>query len=449
MVRDIARATNKEVAWQISGADIEIDRKVIDLVKDPLIHLVRNAIDHGIELGDERAAAGKPREGVVSLRIEQVDGGRVAIEIADDGRGLNRAAIRSAAVRMRSLTAEQAAAVSDNEAIDLAFRAGISTSPVISTISGQGLGLAIVRESIERMEGRLAVRSSPGVGTVIRLDLPATIATYRGLLIGSGGGMLLWPLESIERAIGIPTHEISPNLARGAYEFNGRALPFGRLSSIFGFAKAQQRRDERARSPAIVVRSAERRGIVLIDEVFGEREIVIKGFRPPLRRLRNVLTTGLLGTGQLVLVARPSDIIQSIHTSARDETESIVRAAAQIFRILVVDDSITTRTMERNLFEAAGYEVHTVADGVEALNMLCGESFDLLVSDVDMPRMNGFELTERVRADTRLAQMPIVLVTALESREDKERGVRVGANAYVLKSAFNQSHLLEIVRRLI
>jgi two-component system chemotaxis sensor kinase CheA len=391
---------------------------------------------------------GKPREGTITVAFRQADGGRLAISVSDDGSGLDLASVRNAAVRSRAVSAEQARNMSDEEATDLAFRAGVSTSPVISSISGHGLGLAIVRERIERVEGRLSVKSVPGAGTRIELDLPTTIATYRGLLVGAGTGKVLWPFEAVEKAIGIPRQQIASSLACGSYNFESRALPIGRLAAIFGSDASRGAPDDRQRLPAIVVRDGDRRAILLVDEVLGETEVVIKEIKAPLVRVRNVQTAGILGTGELVLVVRPSDVLSSIRSGHGLVSEPADSVTERTLRILIVDDSITTRTMERNLFEAAGYQVRTAADGVEALGLLQDGNFDLVVSDVDMPRMDGFELTQRVRGNERWAHLPIVLVTALETREDKERGVRVGANAYVLKSAFNQSNLLEIVRRL-
>ena len=449
MVRDLCRETGKEVVWEVIGANLEIDRKVLDLVKDPLIHLVRNAIDHGIEAPDARVAGGKARRGRVSVTIAPADGGRISVEVADDGRGFAIDAIRDAAVRSRLASAERIAELSDADVAELAYSSGISTSPVITTISGRGRGLAIVRERIERVEGRVSTHSTAGVGTVIRLEFPASIATYHALLVEAGGARFLLPIESVERAFAVPREDAAQALARGLLSDAGKALPFGSLAAILGLPRTAPTEEERRVQPCILVRSAERQGVLLIDEVIGEHEVVIKDLRPPLRRVRNVLATGLLGTGQLVLLLRPLDVLLSIHTrAAGPETPAPAIARPHALRILVVDDSITTRTMERNLFEAAGYAVRVAPDGIEAWNMLQTADIDMVVSDVDMPRMDGFELTTRIRAHPKLAELPVVLVTALETREDKERGIRVGANAYVLKSGFNQANLLEIVRRL-
>jgi two-component system chemotaxis sensor kinase CheA len=445
MVRDLCRETGKDVEWQLAGGDLEVDRKVLELVKDPLIHLVRNAIDHGIEPPAAREAAGKHRRGRVAVTVAPTEGGRISIEVADDGGGFALDALRDAAVRSRLTSADQVAALSDADVADLAYSAGVSTSPVITTISGHGRGLAIVRERIERVEGRIATRSS-AAGTVIRLEFPASIVTYRALLVQVAGNRFLLPLESVERVFAVPRAGVAPALARGLLSVADRELPFGSLGAILGLPSPAGASETEL--PCLVVRSGDRHGVLLVDDVIGDQEVVIKDLRPPLRRVRNVLAAGLLGTGDLVLVLRPLDVLASIHQRPAAGGAPAAVATPRVLRVLVVDDSLTTRTMERNLFEAAGYQVRVASDGVDAWNVITTEHVDVVVSDVDMPRMNGFELTSMIRSDLNVAQLPIVLVSALEAREDKEQGIRVGANAYVLKSGFNQANLLDIVRRL-
>lgn len=448
MVREICRSTGKDVAWHSSGEHLEIDRKVLGLVKDPLIHLVRNAIDHGIEAPKDREALGKPRRGQISVTIEAIDGGRVSIEVADDGRGFAIDALRNAAVRSRLSSAEQVAAMSDADVAELAFDAGVSTSPVVTTISGHGRGLAIVRESIERVEGSISTRSTPGVGTVIRLELPASIVTYRALLVSAERTPFLFPFEAVDRVFPLARDEVRSALARGLFTVGDEEFPFGHLGTALGLVRTSPADDQRPELPCLVVRSGDRRGIVLVDEIGGDHEVVIKDLRPPLQRVRNVLATGLLGTGDLVLVLRSSDVLLALQSPPLRQSEAVTAAAIRVVRILVVDDSITTRTMERSLFETAGYRVRVAADGVDGWDVLQSESIDLVVSDVDMPRMDGFELTSRIRAHPKFAELPVVLVSALGTREDKDRGLRAGANAYVMKSGFDQTTLLEIVRRL-
>ena len=449
MVRDLCRETGKEVDWHVVGAELEIDRKVLELVKDPLIHLVRNAIDHGIEMPHEREAAGKPRRGNITVRIAPSESGRIRIEVSDDGRGFALDAIRDAVVRARVTTVEKVAALSDPEVAQLAFSAGVSTSPVITTISGHGRGLAIVRERIERVEGRIATFSVPGQGTRIRLGFPASIITYRALLVQTRGQRFLLPLDAIERVFALPEVEVRAALERGALTSDEDALPFGNLGAILGLPRLAGAENERENMrQCVVVRSEDRVGVLLVNDVLGESEVVIKQLRPPLLRIRNVLASALLGTGELVLVLRPHGILTSIKAHAASDLPVAPLASPRARRVLVVDDSTTTRTMERNLFEAAGYTVRVAADGADAWEILQREELDIFVSDVDMPRMNGFELTAHIRSEPRLRELPVVLVTALEGREDKEQGIRVGANAYVLKSGFNQANLLDLVRRL-
>jgi two-component system chemotaxis sensor kinase CheA len=449
MVRDLGRDTGKEVAWRSSGGHLELDRKVLELVKDPLIHLVRNAIDHGIESPTEREAAGKPRRGNVSVTIAVVAGGRIAVEVADDGRGFAIDAIRDAVVRSHVSPAEKVAAMSDADVTELAYNAGVSTSPVVTTISGHGRGLSIVRERLERVGGRISTRSNAGIGTVIRLEFPASIVTDRALLLQVAGTTFLLPLDAVDRAFAIPRADVPLALARRELTRGDETLPFGSLAAVLGLAPAATAGDERRELPCLLVRSGDRRGIILVDEVLGEHEVVIKAFRPPLLRVRNIRAAGLLGTGRLVLVLRPHDIVLALPSLVPHRTDVPLAPISKLLRVLIVDDSITTRTMERNLFEAAGYHVCVAADGLEGWNVLQTETVDVVVSDIDMPRMDGFELTTRIRADRTLAELPVVLVTAREAREDKERGLRVGANAYVLKSSFDQTNLLDIVRRLV
>jgi two-component system chemotaxis sensor kinase CheA len=448
MVRDLCEQTGKRAVWSLNDPGLEVDRKVIDMVKDPLIHLVRNAIDHGIESPADRKAAGKPEEGRVSINVTPSGAGRVSIEVADDGRGLDVEALRDAAVRARILSRPQAAELADREVIELAFRSGVSTNAVVTSISGLGLGLSIAREQAERIGGSIAIDTVRKVGTRITLDLPTTIASYRGILVRVGDTKLLVPAEAVERVIGLPEREVKSTLQAGFLTYGGASLPVAQLASVLGLP-ASARSAERHVAPCVIVESAARMAAVVVDDVLGEAEVLVKDFPPPIKRVRNLSSIGLLGTGELSMVLRPSDVVSTVYSGAIEVEPRPDGASARQLRLLVVDDSITTRTMERNLFENAGYSVIVAADGMEAWSLLQSEPVDLVVSDVDMPRMNGFELTESIRKDPRLGELPIVLVTALETRDDKERGVRSGANAYVLKSSFDQSNLLEIVGRLI
>jgi len=448
MVRSLADELGKQVEWIVRGADLEVDRKVLEAMKDPLIHLVRNAIDHGIESPNVRTKTGKPSQGHIALTITSLEKNRIEIRVEDDGRGIDLDQVRAAAIRAKHLTAEEAQALSDDAALDLIYRSGISTTPLVSDLSGHGLGLAIVRERVERLDGLIRVETHPGTGTTVRITLPVTVATFRGLLVRAGEQLYLLPVEAVERTFHFLPKEAEGTEGRPMIRWEGRPLLLAQLTELLDLQTRKDRSESNGKQPCVVVRAQEARAGLLVDDVAGEQEVVVKELGPPLLRVRNVTEAGLLGTGQVVLILRPADLLRSIRESPRPLPASSVPEAAQKRPvILVVDDSITTRTMEKNLLEAAGYQVHVAVDGVEAWTLLKSEAIDLVVSDVDMPRMNGLELTAKIRADRDMANLPVILVTALESREDKERGLEVGANAYIVKSSFDQSNLLEFIRR--
>ncbi len=450
MVRDLAGARGKEVEWVAQGADLEMDRKVLEAIKDPLIHLVRNAVDHGIEPPAIRAEAGKPPKGRVGVIIAALEGNRIEIRVEDDGAGIDVARVKAEAVRSRLLTAEDAERLSDEDTLGLIYRSGLSTSPIITDLSGHGLGLAIVKERVEQLGGQIHLDTRAGLGTTVRIIVPATIATFPGLLVEAGGQPFLLPVDAIERAIRIAPDAIETVEGREAIRFDGRPLAVARLGRLLGLPERDDQREPGSQFPCVVVRSGEERAALLVEEILGDREVLVKELRPPLVRVRNVAGAGLLGTGRLVLILRPADLLKSALERPRPAVAPVASPHEERQKtILVVDDSITTRTMEKNLLEAVGYRIRVAVDGIDAWTQLKSEAFDLVVSDVDMPRMNGFDLTARIRADQALADLPVVLVTALELREDKERGVEVGANAYIIKSSFDQSNLLEIIRRLV
>ncbi|MGH7371984.1 MAG: hybrid sensor histidine kinase/response regulator, partial [Candidatus Methylomirabilales bacterium] len=450
MVRDLAAKQGKEIEWVAQGTDLEMDRRVLESMKDPLIHLVRNAIDHGIEPPEERAQAGKANRGHLAVTVAALEGGRIQIRVEDDGRGIDPARVRAAAVRARLITAEEAEALSEDAARDFIFRSGVSTSPIITDVSGHGLGLAIVKERVDRLEGQIRLETQVGVGTTVIMILPATIATFRGLLVYAGREPFLIPTEAVERVIRINPDAIARLEGHTVIHYKDQPLGIATLSHLLGLPEPDGESERPGAHPCVIVRSGEERAALLVEQILGDREVLVKELRPPLVRVQNVASAGLLGTGEVVLILRPADLLRAIREAPSPQAPPAPPEQADRQKvILVVDDSITTRQMERNILEAAGYQVRVAVDGMDAWTALKSEKFDLVVSDVDMPRMDGFELTTRIRADKKLAEMPVVLVTALEAREDKERGVEVGATAYIIKSSFDQSNLLEIIRRFI
>ncbi|MFN3652133.1 MAG: response regulator [Armatimonadota bacterium] len=448
MIRDLARETGKEVELTLTGTELELDRRVLERIKDPLIHLLRNAVDHGIESPEVREQAGKPREGRIRLSFGAAESRRIEVAVADDGAGIRPEVVREAAVRSRLIGADNARTLSAQDSLELLFQPGFSTSPVVTRVSGQGLGLPIVRERVEGVGGSLQVESDSGAGTTVRMLLPATIATVSGLLVRAGERQFLLPVQSVEHVLRITEADVTSLSGRTGIYRMGQFLPVSPLQTLLDLPGGATL--GAGRLPCLVLVAGQERIGLLVDEVLGERELLAKELEPPLVRVRHVAGAGLLGTGELVLTLRAAELIRTSLASESAPLRSTPPAArSRAPVILVVDDSLTTRVMEKNLLESAGYTVKTAVDGMEAWTLLASESFDLLVSDVDMPRMDGFELTARIRADARLRELPVILVTAMESREHRERGVLAGANAYVIKSSFEESNLLEIITRLL
>lgn len=450
-VRDLARDQGKAVAFTIQGDEIEIDRRILEQMKDPLIHLLRNCLDHGIEHSATRREKGKPPQGSILLAIMQKDSGKVEILVEDDGAGIDTAKVRQSARKLGLVSADEAEALEEDEALTLIFQSGVTTSPIITDISGRGLGLAIMREKVERLGGSVALESHPGSGASFRIALPLALANFQGVLLRTGEQVFAVPTAHIERVMRVPVEDIRTVENRETIVLDGQAVSLVRLNEVL----------ELPPGPAIaglshaavaVLRLGTLRIAFRVDEVLGEQEVLVKALGPQLARVRNVGGACVLGTGQVVAVLNVADLLKSaVRRPVASRADIAAEESAEVEKpsILVVEDSITSRSLLKNILESAGYRVATAVDGVDAYTALKTASFDLMVSDVEMPRMDGFDLTAKVRADAQLKELPIVLVTVLESREHRERGVDAGANAYIVKSSFDQSNLLEVVRRFV
>jgi len=446
--RELAREQGKDVELAIQGGEIEIDRRILEAMKDPLIHLLRNAIDHGIEQPATRVAGRKPPRGTITLAITQKDSGKVEILVADDGAGIDAERVKAAARKLGVVSAEEAGRLGEREVLGLAFQSGVTTSPIITDVSGRGLGLAIVREKVERLGGTVALESQPDAGTAFRIVLPLTLANFRGVLVRVGGQLFVVPAASVERVTGVTDKDIQTVENRETIPLDGQIVALAWLSDVLELP----RKGAVGNAPAVVLGSGLARVAFRVDEVLGEQEVLVKNLGRQLARVRNVVGASVLGTGQVVPVLNVSDLLKSAVQRATAPLAPVTDgkpAAAVKQSILVVEDSITSRSLLKTILESAGYRVTTAVDGADGYSTLKTGTFDLVVSDVEMPRMDGFDLTARIRADKQLAELPVVLVTALDSREHRERGIDVGANAYIVKSSFDQSNLLEVIRRLI
>ena len=450
VVRDMAREQGKEADLLVYGEDIEIDRRVLDELKDPLIHLLRNCVDHGLEKGEARRELGKPARGSVTITAKPVEGNRVELTVADDGSGIDTGKVVTAAVRLGLISRDETAHVPQADVTGFIFHSGLSTSRIITDLSGRGLGLAIVREKVEKLGGTITVTSMPGVGTTFRMLVPSSLATFRGVLVDVAGRRLVLPTACVVRVTRVRPDQIKTVENRQTISLGGRAVSLVRLRDVLELSGPDGRANSAA-GPVVVVRASDRQVAFLVDEVLGEQEVMVKSLGHQLTRVRNVSGVSISGTGAVIPILNAIDLVESARTAGAPGPIDAARNAApeRRARLLIAEDSITARTLVKSILEGAGYEVATAVDGTDALTRLKTEPFDLLVSDVDMPRMTGFELTARIRADKKLGELPVVLVTALGSQNDREYGIEVGANAYIVKSDFDQSNLLEIIRRLL
>lgn len=450
MVRDMAQAAGKEAVLEIKGAEVELDKRVLEQIKDPLIHLLRNAIDHGIEPPQQRTALGKPCAGTITLSAEQL-GQDVVLRVADDGAGLNIDAIRQVAAR-RGVA--DAPGLSEAELADLIFSSGFSTSPIITDVSGRGVGLDVVRRNVETLRGRLDVAWQAGAGSTFTLTLPLALTSSRGLVVRTSGELLAIPLHSIERIEHVHPREIIWLGGHAALRYGGRPghpLMLVRLDEVLGWPRLAGQAGG-ARIPAVVLMAGGRRVAFVVDELAGEQEIVLKGLGRPLSRVGGIAGASVLGNGQVILVLNAADLIKLAMRGDHPLEAGAPAPAAERRarrRVLIVDDSITTRTLEKNILEAAGYAVQLANDGQEALGVIAAGLPDLVIADIVMPRMDGFALTQRLKTDPHTANLPVILVTSLDSPEDKARGIEVGADAYIVKNSFDQNNLLETIEQLI
>ncbi len=447
-VRDLAKQFHKEIELHIEGGDTELDKKVLEEINDPLVHIIRNAVDHGIEDPDTREKMGKPRAGTIELSARQ-EGDRIIIEIKDDGAGIDPERVRASAVRKGYITAAEASGMSDRKAMYLIFEAGFSTAAIITEISGRGVGMDVVREFVvERLKGSLDVRSKVGEGTTFMLTIPLTLAIIRALMLRVGDEVFALPTGSIEETLQVDQSDIIKVEGREVIKRQLRTFPLTPLSDVLGVPGSTTDGDKV--SIVTIGYSGNRLGFI-VDEFVGEQQIVIKPLGSHLKKIDNVAGVTILGAGDVVPILHVPDLVANARQRTRQQmgiTPS--EEATGVRTILICEDSFTTRELERSIFEAAGYDVETAVDGAAGLARLKdGLAVDAVVTDVQMPNMTGFQLTRAIKTDPTLSRIPVIIVTSLERDEEKEEGIDAGADAYITKSVFNQDTLLETVEQLV
>ena len=429
-VRDIAAAEGKDVELVVTGDDTELDRVILESLSEPLVHLIRNAVGHGIETAAERKRAGKPKRATVELRAEQ-RGGSIEIVVRDDGRGVSEEVLEEGR-RSGSLA-------------DVLARAGYSTAAEVTDLSGRGVGLDAVKRHVESFGGTVEVRSEPGKGTEIVLVLPLALALIEVLLVERGGQAFGVPLGSVEEAIAV--EDTLTLEGRPALELRGRSVPLSDLADLIGAASPALP----SRAPAIVVTAGGRRAAAACDRLLGEDEVVVKPLGVQLPSARGYLGAAILGDGRVALLLDPAALTRANSARLRKRPDVPAAATERLApKVLVVEDSYTVRELQRSILEAAGYRVETARDGKEGLDRVEGdEEIELVITDLEMPEMDGLDMTRAIRARGDRASLPIVIVTSRGDDEDRARGIEAGADAYMIKRAFDQQTLLDTVERLV
>lgn len=443
MVRDLAREENKEIDFRLTGSGVRADRIVLQALKDPVMHLLRNAISHGIETPEERASAGKSAVGSLVLRLDS-QRGRLVVEVEDDGRGVDLKKVASV------LSRAEPGNHSPEELAQVIFRPGFSTSATVNRLSGRGMGLSVVYETAHRLQGDVTLRPKESPGASFLLSVPLSVSTTHLLLLSCAGQTFGIPTHGIERLYRIRPEMVETLEGKPVVILEGQPVPLYGLANLLqiGDASPALRADM---LPVMVLKSGARRFAVWVDEFLKERDALIQELGMPCPATGNISGGTLLREGSPFVVLNPAGLAASCTPSA---ATPVPRRAAPVVEaiapgILVVDDSITSRSLEKSILEAHGYRVRTAVDGLEALELLRVEKAGLIITDIQMPRLDGFGLLEALKADSRLKGIPVIIVSSLERTEDRERGLLLGADAYVVKRTFDQTDLLDAIRQMI
>lgn len=444
IVHDMAKSQEKESVLNVIGGEMEIDRRILEEMHDPLLHLLRNAVDHGIERPESRIAKGKSPVGTVTLTLHQISATKVELSVSDDGEGIDPHKIAEAALKKNIVNPETLQSLDTQGMLNLVFQSGITTAQRVSDLSGRGLGLAIVQERAEKLGGSVRVENQKEGGSLFSITLPMSMATFRGVVTSQNNQKFIFPSEHIVRVMKIDQSEIKTIEGKEILQIDHHVVPFFLFSSLFELPFLAS-----AKISVIVLNLGSSMMALGVEEIESEEEVMVKSLGKQLLRVKNIAGAALLASDIPALILNISDLFKSVRTASYQSVASNPEVVQRKRRILVADDSPTTRALLQNILEMVGYDVTAAVDGLEAFEILKKESFDIIVTDVDMPRMNGFELTEAVRADTKLSELPIILVTSLENPEDKEKGMHAGANAYIIKSTFDQNNLLETIELLI
>lgn len=446
MMRELGRDAERGFDFQVTGLDTPVDRLVLQALKDPLMHLLRNAVAHGVEPADERRRRGKSETGQIALRLEIV-GHRLQVSIDDDGRGFDAPRIAELAVERGLVSRGEAQSRSAPELTRLLLHPGFSTSSQVTELSGRGMGLSIVHQAVTRLQGELHLRQSPLGGAQFLVSVPVSLATHRLLMVSRGGQTFAVPLYGIEGLHRVRRQDIQPIEGHPAIALEGKLTPLVGLEQLLGFTMPAEEADTLL---LMVLEAGPKRLAVAVDALLAEREALIKNLQPPASRIAHYAGGILLEDGSPCLVLNPWQLVEDFRPAGQSAWLTPRPAAPpRVPTVLIVDDSFTTRTLESSILEAHGYQVRVAVDGVEALSRLRAEPIDLVVSDIQMPRLDGFGLLEQIKQDQKLTHIPVIIVSSMDRREDQQRGLSLGADAYIVKRKFDRQELLDAIEQLL
>jgi two-component system sensor histidine kinase and response regulator WspE len=451
MVREVAHALGKKVKLDIQGESTAVDRDILERLKAPLDHLVRNALDHGVESPIERLRQGKPEEGVVQLQACH-SAGMLLITIGDDGCGVDTEAIRKAVVQRKLTTEETAQRMTIAELLEFPFLPGFTLKESVSEISGRGVGLDVVQTMVKEVGGRVRVSSRTGHGTRFQLELPLTLSVVRTLLVEIAGEPYAFPLAHIDKALKVPRERIESAQGRQHFTLGEEQIGLVAAHQILDLEDSPPINGEVS---IIVLGDTGCRYGLVIDRFIGERELVVRTLDPRLGKVKNISSAALMQDGSPVLIIDVDDLKHSIENLVSGQrlvrvgSQKGAEAERKRKRVLVVDDSLTVRELERKLLDSRGYAVDVAVDGMDGWNAVRTGHYDLLVTDVDMPRLDGVELLKLIRKDSRLKSLPVMIVSYKDRQEDRSRGLEAGADYYLTKASFHDETLLRVVADLI
>nr|WP_167422743.1 hybrid sensor histidine kinase/response regulator [Pseudomonas fluorescens] len=451
MVRDLGRSLGKQVRLEIEGEKTQVDRDVLEKLEAPLTHLLRNAVDHGIEMPEQRMLAGKPAEGLIRLRASH-QAGLLVLELSDDGNGVDLERLRGTIVDRHLSPLETAQRLSEEELLTFLFLPGFSLRDKVTEVSGRGVGLDAVQHMVRQLRGAVVLEQTAGQGSRFHLEVPLTLSVVRSLVVEVGEEAYAFPLAHIERMCDLAPDDIVQLEGRQHFWHEGRHVGLVAASQLLQRPPGQSNEET---LKVVVIRERDAVYGIAVERFVGERTLVVLPLDDRLGKVQDISAGALLDDGSVVLIVDVEDMLRSVDKLLNTgRLERIARRSQQATeaprkRVLVVDDSLTVRELQRKLLLNRGYEVAVAVDGMDGWNALRSEDFDLLITDIDMPRMDGIELVTLLRRDTRLQSLPVMVVSYKDREEDRRRGLDAGADYYLAKASFHDDALLDAVVELI